>query len=71
MTNLTTKQTDKTVINIRSISEVDIRKAIEKWRCNQDIIDSAKQLEEITPAATWAVQERNNTLNLILKELGL
>ena len=48
-----------------------VRKAIEKWRCNQDMIDSAEALEEITPAATLAVKERNNTLNLILKELGL
>lgn len=58
-------------VNELVITATEIKRAIEKWRCNQDIIGSAKQLEEITPAATWAVRERNNTLDLILKELGI
>lgn len=58
-------------VNQRVYTSTEIKEAIEKWRCNQDIVDSAKALEEVTPMATWAVGERNNTLNLILKELGL
>ncbi len=58
-------------IDERVYSAEEIKQAIEKWRCNQDLIDSATALEEITPVAIWSVKERNNTLNLILKELSL